>query len=293
MYYNENTIVFANGTWTLASEAHVSLYSQTLHYGMGIFEGIRAYPVAGGTRIFKAREHYERLLYSAKKMHISVPYSVEELIDLSYLLLEKNQMHDAYIRPLVYAEPLMKLVPPKNAQLFLCAWAWGRYLGDSLLNVCISPFERPNPRAGFSDAKVTGHYTNSILATHDALSRNYDEALLLDRDGFVAEGSGANFFYEKDGKLFTAPQGSILMGITRSCVFELCQQMGIVVEECLFTPDILADADAAFFTGTAAEIAGIASIDNRPFAKPWEESIGYQLSREYKKMVLCEEKYAN
>ncbi|HRK26352.1 MAG TPA: branched-chain amino acid transaminase [Chitinophagales bacterium] len=287
MYFNQNTTVFLNGNWLPAEQAVTTLYSQTLHYGLGIFEGIRAYPTPAGARIFKAAEHYERLHYSAKVMHLHLPYTVQQLIDASYELLQKNNLANAYLRPLVYTEPLMKLLPPKAVNVFLCAWEWGLYLGSELLHVVVSDFQRPNPRSTYVDAKVTGHYVNSILATHNAVSRGYDEALLLDQNGYVAEGSGANFFYEKDGKLYTPPKGSILMGITRATIIELCQKAGIPVEECLFTPDVLTHADGAFFTGTAAEVAGIQTVNHKPFLKPWEKTIGCYLAQEYKKLVIA------
>jgi len=286
MYYTDKTLAFLNGQWVAAGEAQTSLYSQTLHYGLGVFEGIRSYQTPKGTKIFKAREHYERMHYSANLMQLTIPYSVEELIEASYLLLEKNGLSNAYLRPLVYTEPLMKLLPPKEVNVFLCAWEWGLYLGSNLLDVMISSFQRPNPRATYVDAKVTGHYTNSILATYEAVSNGFDEALLLDINGNVAEGSGANFFYEKGRQLYTAPKGSILMGITRNTVMELCRNSGIPVTECFFTPDDLNDADGAFFTGTAAEVAGIKSIDRRPMKKPWEETFGHFLSGEYQKLIL-------
>lgn len=286
MYFNHQTIVFLNGNWVPASQAVTGLYSQTIHYGLGVFEGIRTYNTPSGTHIFKAREHYQRLHYSAKVMHLPLPYSVEELIDISYELLRLNGLTDAYIRPLVYGEPMMKLLPPAQTSFFMCAWEWPRYLGNDLLNIMISSFQRPNPKSTFIDAKATGHYVNSILATHEAACNGYDEALLLDINGNVAEGPGANFFYEKNGILYTPPKGSILMGITRATILELCQNNGIEVEENFFTPDVLKDADGAFFTGTAAEVAGIKAINGIPFKKQWPDTIGAFLYDEYKKLVL-------
>jgi len=286
MYFNDQTFVFLNGNWISASQAVTGLYSQTLHYGLGVFEGIRTYNTPSGTHIFKAREHYRRLHYSAEVMHLKLPYSVEELIDISYELLRQNNLSDAYIRPLVYGEPMMKLLPPEQTNVFMCAWEWPRYLGNDLLNIMISSYQRPNPKSTFINAKATGHYVNSILATHEAVSNGYDEALLLDINGNVAEGSGANFFYEKNGILYTPPKGSILMGITRATILEICQKNGIEVEETFFTPDVLPTADGAFFTGTAAEVAGIKAINGIPFKKQWQDTIGAFLSDEYKKLVL-------
>lgn len=282
MYYNENTLVFLNGNVLKAKEAQTSLYSQTLHYGNGVFEGIRSYDTPGGVRIFKAKEHYERLLYSAGKMHIRLNYSVQELTTLSYEVLEKNNLKDAYIRPLAYLGPNMSLTPTEEVNLFIAAWEWGKYLGDKLLNIMVSSYQRPNPKSCYVEAKVSGHYTNSILATTEAKQKGFDEALMLDMNGNVAEGPGANFFYEKKGKLYTSPLGNILPGITRATVLEIAKELDFEVEERFFKPHELENADSAFFTGTAAEVAGIESVDRKKFGLKWENSIGYVLSKKYK-----------
>ncbi len=289
MYYNNNTIVFLDGKWVKASETTSSLYGQTLHYGIGVFEGIRSYKTEDGNKIFKAKEHYERLHYSARKMEIDLPYTVEELIELSYELLDINQLGDAYLRPLVYLGENMSLQTEQESHVFLSAWEWGRYLGDKQLDVMTSKFQRPNPKSCFVEAKVTGHYTNSILATNQAKRAGYDEALLLDMNGYVAEGPGANFFFEKDNVLYTAPKGNILQGITRQTIFELAEELGFQVVEKYFTPTEVYDADGAFFTGTAAEVAGIRSLDCKFFKMPWEHTLGYELSSAYQNRVQKKE----
>ena len=286
MYFNENTIVYLNGSWLKAAAATTDLYTQTMHYGTGVFEGIRAYATEEGTKIFKAEQHYERLLYSAEKMHIPLDYTVEELVRLSYELLYKNNLSDAYIRPLVYLGSNMSLTPTDKVNVFLCAWKWGRYLGDQMLNVMVSSYQRPNPKSCVVDAKVVGHYTNSILATTEAKQKGFDEALLLDMNGFVAEGPGANFFYENDGKLYTCPTGNILKGITRETIFELSKDLGIEIEERLFTPEAVKGADGAFFVGTAAEVAGISALDGIPFTMDWEDTLGHQLALAYNRLVI-------
>lgn len=281
MYYNEHTTIFLDGNWTKASEASTDLYAQTMHYGSGVFEGIRSYATAGGAHVFKAREHYERLLYSAEKMHIKLDYTVDQLVELTYQLLDRNGLQNAYIRPLVYLGANMSLQPTDEVHVMLCAWSWDRYLGDKLLRVVTSSYQRPNPKSCHVEAKVTGHYTNSILATTEAKQKGFDEALLLDMNGHVAEGPGANFFFEKDEKLFTAPLGNILAGITRQTVFELADELGIEVVEKHFNPEDVYDADGAFFTGTATEVAGIESLDGHTFGLPWEETLGAVLSTAY------------
>lgn len=289
MYYNDDTIVFLDGQYIPATDAKASLYDQTLHYGSGAFEGIRSYETEHGTQIFKAREHYERLQYSARVSFLELPYSVKELTDISYKLLEMNGLTNAYIRPLVYAGPNMSLTPVAVTHVFMAVWEWGKYLGDKLLRVKLSSFQRPNPKSCFTDAKVSGHYVNSILATTEAKQAGYDEALLTDLNGFVAEGPGANFFMEKDGVLYTAPKGSILMGITRATVLEIAHKLGIRVVEKFFTPEELKKADSAFFCGTAAEVIGLQSIDEYSFPNPWESSAGAKIQHAYKKVVLGQE----
>ena len=285
MYYNNSTVLFLDGEWKKAKDSQTNLYSQTLHYGAGVFEGIRSYKTESGTQIFKAKEHYKRLHYSAEKMHINLRYSVTELTELTYQLLEKNKLDNAYIRPLVYLGENMQLQPTDNVHVMLCAWEWGRFLGDSPLKLMTSSFQRPNPKSCFVEAKVTGHYTNSILATTEAKQKGFDEALLLDMNGNVAEGPGANFFFEKNEKLFTAPLGNILAGITRQTIFELAKEMGIEVMEKFFTPEEVYKADGAFFTGTATEVAAIGSLDKHKFNLPWEETVGYELAAAYQNRV--------
>lgn len=289
MYYTENTILFLDGKWVKAKDASLTLYNQSLHYGNAVFEGIRSYDTEDGTLIFKSKEHYDRLHFSAEKMEISLPYTSEELTNISYELLDRNGLKDAYLRPLVYSDENMSLMPMDQSHVLLCAWEWGRYLGDSLLRLMTSSFQRPNPKSCFVEAKVTGHYTNSILATSEAKKKGFDEALLLDMNGHVAEGPGANFFYEKDEVLYTAPLGNILPGITRQTIFELTAEMGYEIREQFFTPKDVYQADGAFFTGTAAEVAGIQSLDGKKFNLDWEDTMGCELSRAYNNRVQKKE----
>jgi branched-chain amino acid aminotransferase len=168
----------------------------------------------------------------------------------------------------------------------IAVWAMEPFLGEKLLRVVTSSFQRPNPKGFKITAKATGHYVNSILASQEAKAKGYDEALLTDMNGFVAEGPGANIFYEKDGKLFTPPPGNILPGITRATVIKLCGELGIPVEEKLFTTDDLLGADAAFYVGTAAEVIGWESFDDVPFAKNWNDSLGRIVQKAYKDLVV-------
>lgn len=286
MYYTNDTILFLNGKFVKAAEAKTDLFSQTLHYGYGVFEGIRSYQTVNGVKVFKAHEHYERLLRSASLVGIPLNYDPEELTQATYEVLSRNNQANAYIRPLVFCSPNMSLTSPYEVSLMIATWEWGKYLGDQLLKVCISSYQRPNPKSFKVEAKACGHYVNSILATTEAKQRGFDEGLLLDIDGFVAEGPGANFFYEKDGVLYTPPRGSILPGITRQTVLEICKELDLKVVEKLFKPEDLFDADNAFFCGTAAEVIGIESIEGQKFSKPWKESLGAVVQEAYQCLVL-------
>lgn len=286
MYYNEETVIFYNGEFIKAKDASANLYSQSLHYGNGVFEGIRAYNTTEGTRVFKSYEHYKRLKFGAEVMNIQLNYSEEELTQITYELLERNGLKDAYIRPLVTTGVDMSLLTSKETNLVIQCWEWGKYMGDKLLRVKTSSFQRPNPKSCFVEAKVTGHYTNSILSTNEAKNNGYDEALLLDMNGNVAECSGANVFMQKDGKLYTPPRGHIMAGITRATVIDLCKEEGIPVEEKHFTLEELKQADACFFTGTAAEVVGLQSLDDYQFPLAWGKSQGHKLMKLYKDEVL-------
>jgi len=285
-YYNENTIVWLNGAFVKATEAKMDFYSQSLHYGYSVFEGIRSYKTVNGeTRIFKAVEHYDRLQQSAHALNMPYHWNREELIGATYEVLKRNNLQDAYIRPVVYAPANMSFVKNTDSFIIIEVWEMQPFLGEKLLKVFTSSFQRPNPKGFKIHAKAGGHYVNSILASQEAKAAGYDEALLTDMNGFVAEGPGANAFYEKDAKLFTPSTGNILPGITRATVFEICQELGIPVEEKLFTTDELKGADAAFFCGTAAEVVGWESLDEVKFPKPWNETVSKRVQEEYMKKV--------
>lgn len=291
MYYNDNTILFFDGEYVKAKDAGIDLYGQSLHYGYAVFEGIKSYKTANGTKIFKAEEHYDRLIRSAATMHMPFGYSTGEMIDATYKVLEINNLSNAYIRPLVICSPNMSLSKGQKSYLIIEAWNWDNGYLANKLRIMTSSFQRPNPKAFKIEAKVSGHYVNSILACQEAKDKGFDEALVLDETGNVAESSGANVFYEKDGKLYTPPKGNILPGITRATVFEICNQLGISYEEKLFTPQEMRGADAAFFCGTAAEIVALESLDNIPFKINWEDSLSSRIQQAYRHLVV-EENYS-
>jgi branched-chain amino acid aminotransferase len=286
-YYNNETILFLNGEFVKAAEAKMDFYSQSFHYGYSVFEGIRSYKtVSGETKIFKAVEHYERLKNSAAAMNMPYHWAIEELIDATYEVLKKNNFHDAYIRPVVYAPANMKFDLNEQSLIVIEAWEMQPFLGDQLLRIMTSSFERPNPKGFKIHAKAAGHYVNSILASHEAKAAGYDEALLTDMNGFAAEGPGANLFYEKDGKLVTPALGNILSGITRATVLELCRELNIEAEEKFFTIDELKQADAAFYCGTAAEVIGMKSLDEYEFPLSWNDSVSRKIQLAYKELVI-------
>jgi branched-chain amino acid aminotransferase len=290
MYYTEDTIIYLNGEFVKASGAKIDLYSQSLHYGYSVFEGIRSYKtVDGKTKIFKATEHYTRLKNSADAVNIPYYYSCEKLIAATYRLLAINHMQDAYIRPLVYAPANMSFKKNTESYLMIAVWKMEPFLGEKLLKVMTSSFQRPNPKGFKIEAKASGHYVNSLLASHEAKENGYDEALLLDMNDNVAEAPGANVFFEKDGKLFTPGLGNILPGITRATVIEICDELDIPLEEKSFTIEELKQADAAFFCGTAAEVIGWGSIDDTKFLKPWNETLSKIVQEAYKNKVIEKE----
>ncbi|HXB95836.1 MAG TPA: branched-chain-amino-acid transaminase [Puia sp.] len=286
-YYNDQTVLWLDGKVLKASETKVDLYGQSLHYGYSVFEGIRSYRTAAGdTKIFKATEHFERLQRSAAALNLPYRYSTAQLIAATYDILDRNHLRDAYIRPVVYAPANMSFNLNTESFTVIETWEMAPFLGEKLLRVMTSSFQRPNPKGFKIEAKAAGHYVNSILASQEAKAKGFDEALLTDMNGFVAEGPGANLFFEKNGKLYTPATGNILPGITRATVFELCERLGIAFEEGQFTPRDLQHADAAFFCGTAAEVIGWESIDDKPFPMPWKDTASRLIQLAYKDLVI-------
>ena len=290
-YYNQNTKIFLNGEFVLAKSAGVDLFGQSLHYGYGAFEGLRAYSTHNGTRIFKAEAHFERLRKSCESIGLPYKWNNRTLIEKCYELLEINNLRAAYIRPLVFSGSNMHLTSSEDANIMLAAWEWGPYLGQNLLNVNISKYERPNPKSFHIDAKISGQYINSILASTDAIRNGYDEALMLDQDGYVAQASSENIFIEKDYKIYTPPLGDVFPGITRKTVIGICKELGFEIIEKKLTVQDIYTADSAFLSGTAAEIIGIKQVDHIVYKEDWEHSIGATIQRKYKNLVLEQENY--
>jgi branched-chain amino acid aminotransferase len=293
-YYDENSVCWLDGAYRKASEASTDLFGQSLHYGYAVFEGIRSYRTAGGgTKIFKAKEHFDRLRRSAIAMNMPYDQDTDELTRVTYEVLERNDLQDAYIRPLVYAPANMSFNRNETSHITIQVWKMAPFLGDKLLRVMTSSFQRPNPKAFKIEAKASGHYVNSILASQEAKANGYDEALLTDMNGWVAEGPGANVFFEREGKLFTPSIGHILPGITRATVLEICRELDIPVEEKRCSIQELAGADTAFFCGTAAEVIGWESFDGAAFKKPWAGSLSQQIQLAYMDRVIEKKQQLN
>ncbi len=290
-YYTDKTIIYLNGDFVKAKDSGADLYGQTLHYGYGAFDGIRAYKTHNNTRIFKAEKHFDRLKRSCELINIPYKWNNERLIKASYDLLNMNGFKNAYIRPLVFCGPNMSLNDAGEVSILICAWEWEAYTGNNSLKVCISDMQQPSPKSMKVGAKATGYYLNSILASTEAKKQGFDEALLMDMNDHVSEAPGANFFLESKGCLYTPAEGNILPGITRETVFEIGKLLGIEVIEKNLTLQDIEEAEGAFFCGTAKEIVGIRSINEKVFDTPWNETLGSTIQRTYKNLVLEKENY--
>jgi branched-chain amino acid aminotransferase len=252
-------------------EARVHILTHSLHYGVAAFEGVRAYKRAdGGTYVFRLREHIDRLFDTCKMALLEPKFTRDEVMVACAELLRVNGMEDGYLRPMVYVgDGAMGIYAPQNeSRTSVIAWKWGAYLGEEALKsgirTKISSFARHHVNISLAKAKMSGQYTNSVLAKREAKFGGYDEAIMLDANGFVSEGTGENLFMVKKGKLLTPDlASSILEGITRDTVMTIAREFGYVVEECRITRDMLWTADEVFLTGTAAEITPVREVDNR------------------------------
>lgn len=285
MYHTKESIVFIDGDWKNASDARIDLLNQTLHYGYGAFEGIRAYHSSTGMSLFKATEHYKRLLNSVDTLHLEIDYTADELVEITHELLIKNNLRNAYIRPLVFMGPNMRLTLRDKPRMLITAWEWGTLLGNEEVNLIISSYQRPDPKSLPASAKLVGNYTNSILAGNEARQKGADEALMLDSNGNISQAPGSNFFLEKDGVLYTAPEGNILPGITRSTIMDFAKELTFEVREELIPVEMIHEADSAFLTGTATEIVGVKSIEGVKMKSKWEDSMGYVLAAVYQHRI--------
>ena len=261
--------IWMDGAFIEWADAKVHVLTHSLHYGLAAFEGLRCYKGKSGSAIFKLQEHVDRLFESAHIGMMTIPYEKKQVADAIVDTVRINKLEACYIRPLVYiGYGAMGVYPGDNPiKLAIAAWKWGSYLGDDALangmRACVSSFTRHHVNVSMTRGKISGYYVNSILAKREAKANGYDEAILLDPDGYVSEGTGENIFIVRKGRLKTTPLTSILEGITRNAVIELAREQGIVVLEEQFTRDEMYIADEVFVTGTAAELTPVREIDNR------------------------------
>ena len=251
-------------------EANVHILTHTLHYGLGAFEGIRCYKTHDGkSAIFRLREHIDRLFDSAHIGDLQIPYSKKEIAEACKETLRANQLKEGYIRPLIFiGEGVMGVHPGKNPiRVAIITWPWGAYLGEEALEkgirAKVSSYNRHHVNVMMTKAKISGNYVNSVLAKREVVRMGYDEAIMLDTEGYVSEASGENIFMVKHGVLKTTPLTSVLPGITRDCVITIAKTKRIPLVEERFTRDELYVAHEAFFTGTAAEVTPIREVDDR------------------------------
>ncbi|MCA9459353.1 MAG: branched-chain amino acid transaminase [Nanoarchaeota archaeon] len=262
----ENTQVWLNGNLIDYKDAKIGILTHSLHYGSSVFEGIRAYKTDNGPAIFRLKEHIERLFYSAECLFMKIPFSKEELIEATKKVINTNNLKSAYVRPIVYyGDESMGLNPSSNkVHVAIIAWEWGKYLHDTV-RVKFSSIKRISEQTTKVDAKIGGHYINSILATLEAKKLGFDEALLLDHEGNIAEGPGENIFFIKDKTLYTPQLGKILKGITRDSIIQIAKDLDYEVIERRISPYEISAFDSAFFLGTAAEVTPISEISGTKF----------------------------
>jgi len=284
-------VIWLDGQMVPWREAKVHVLTHTLHYGMGVFEGVRAYETPKGTAIFRLQAHTDRLFNSAKIMNMPMPYSKEELNEAQRAVVRENGLSSAYLRPMAFygAEGMGLRADNLKTHIMVAAWTWGAYMGaenlEKGIKVATSSFTRHHPNISMTKAKANGAYMNSMLALQEAIRHGCDEALLLDKEGYVSEGSGENFFMVRDGVLYTPALTSALDGITRKTIMQLANEMGYAVIERNITRDEVYIADEAFFTGTAAEVTPIRELDGRAIGAGFRGPITQALQARYFALV--------
>jgi branched-chain amino acid aminotransferase len=262
-------VIWLDGEMVPWREAKTHVLTHTLHYGMGVFEGVRAYKAEKGTAIFRLQEHTDRLFRSAHILNMAMPFDKETLNEAQLAAVRENKLESAYIRPMCFygSEGMGLRADNLKVHVMIAAWSWGAYLGaegmEKGIRIRTSSYTRHHVNITMCKAKANGNYMNSMLALQEATSCGYDEAMLLDNEGYVAEGSGENIFLVRDGVLYTPDLTSALDGITRNTIFRLAAELGLTIKEKRITRDEVYIADEAFFTGTAAEVTPIREVDNR------------------------------
>jgi len=269
-------------------QANVHVLTHTLHYGLGVFEGIRCYQLADGrSAVFRLEDHIRRLFESAHICALPMPYTAKEIVDACVETVRTNGLDECYIRPIAFmGAGAMGLGAENPTRVAIIAWRWGAYLGDEGLtkgiHAKVSSFKRAGIDSLTSKGKITGHYVNSILAKREVVAAGYDEAIMLDPQGYVSEASGENIFIVRDGKVSTPAQGgSLLVGITRDTVITLMRNMGVPVEERLVSRDELYIADEMFMVGTAAEVTPVREVDHRAIGAGSRGPLTEQVQKAY------------
>jgi branched-chain amino acid aminotransferase len=280
-------LIWYDGKMVNWRDATTHVLTHTLHYGLGVFEGVRAYKTDKGTAIFRLQEHTDRLFRSAHILQMKLPFTKQEIMEAQKAAVRENNLESAYLRPMAFygAEAMGISAKTLSTHVIVAAWQWGAYMGQEALDVGIrvktSSFSRHHVNITMCKAKANGNYMNSILAHQEAAQDGYDEALLLDVDGFVAEGSGENVFIIRNGKLYTPDLTSALEGITRDTIVQLAAEIGLPLIEKRITRDEVYSADEAFFTGTAAEVMPIRELDRRDIGTGTAGPITKQLQKMY------------
>lgn len=276
-----------NGKLIPWESATTHVLTHTLHYGAGVFEGIRVYKTEKGSAVFRLKEHIDRLFYSAGVLQMDVKFTPEKVMDAVLETVRENKLEHGYIRPLVYLGYGKMGLNPTGApvETVIACWPWGKYLVHDALKVKISPYRRIHPDTTVVDAKIVGHYVNSILSVLDLRGSEFHESLLMDHDGNVAEGPGENIFIVKDEKVLTPARGTILPGITRDTVMTLARDLGYETGEVTISEKELLSADEVFFTGTAAEVTPIAQINSTVYGDGKPGSVTSRLREGYMEIV--------
>tara|TARA_Y100000996_G_scaffold414093_1_gene404035 strand:+ start:359 stop:1276 length:918 start_codon:yes stop_codon:yes gene_type:complete len=283
--------IWLDGTFCDWEDAKIHILTHTLHYGTGVFEGVRAYETEQGPAIFRLQDHTSRLFKSAELIGMNIPYSQSELMKAQCESVRINKLKNAYIRPLCFYgnEGMGLRADNLKVHASISSWDWGPYLGEDKIKngikVKVSPFPKRAAESMLYKAKATGNYLNSMLALQDALSSGYDEALILDTEDTVNEGSGENFFIVKDGTLITPGLRTVLDGITRKTIIQLAEDLGISTEEKKIELDEVYNCDEAFFTGTAAEVTPIIQINNESIGNSKPGKITSALQENYFKLI--------
>ncbi|MFA7208998.1 MAG: branched-chain amino acid transaminase [Parcubacteria group bacterium] len=288
---NKVEYIWIDGKFTPFAKARIHVLNHSLHYGSAVFEGIRCYATKNGPAVFRLKEHIDRLFHSAGTMGMATAFTKKQAAQAVLELIKKNKLQAGYIRPIFFYGEKMGLDPAgAPVQLAIAAWPWGKYLEKESVSVKISSFARIHPGSSVMTAKISGHYANSIVASLEAKKAGFDEALLLDWRGNIAEGPGENIFFVKGKKLYTPEAGTILPGLTRGSVMEIAGDFGYKTIEKKIRPKDLKSFDEAFFVGTAAEINAIGKIDKYIFGAGGEGIATREIRENYAKIIRGENK---